>query len=167
MEISMQITLIQSEIETAIHDYINKRIRLSDDQSFKIELNATRGADGFKATIDIVDSNLVPALATQPPVPAATPAPSPEVPQVAQVVQVLQVPQTPAPAPATAAARPNLPPAEPVGNAPSPATATPAAAPTPAATPAAASTVAANASPSPAVVSPNTVKPLFGNRPAA
>lgn len=166
MEISMQITLIQSEIETAIHDYINKRIRLSDDQSFKIELNATRGADGFKATIDIVDSNLVPALATQPPVPAATPAPSPEVPQVAQVPQV---PQTPAPA--TAAARPNLPPAEPVGNAPSPATATPAAAPTaaptPAATPAAASTVAANASPSPAVVSPNTVKPLFGNRPAA
>ena len=55
----MQITLVQHEIETAIKDFINKRIRVNEGQEIRVDLAATRGAEGFKATIDILDEGEV------------------------------------------------------------------------------------------------------------
>lgn len=65
-EPAMQITLVQHEIETAIKDFINKRIRVNEGQEIRVDLAATRGAEGFKATIDILDEGEV----------AATPVPT-------------------------------------------------------------------------------------------
>lgn len=50
----MQITLVQAEIEQAITAYIHSQINVKDGMEIKIDLSATRGTDGFKATIDIV-----------------------------------------------------------------------------------------------------------------
>jgi hypothetical protein len=81
----MQITLIQTEIEEAIRNYVNNQVNLKPGMRIDIELAATRGADGFKATIDIVreDSPVpeavqeeAPAAAAEVSVPAATTAPA-------------------------------------------------------------------------------------------
>ena len=50
----MQITLVQSEIEQALTNHINGLINIKEGMEVKIDLSAGRGADGFKATIDIV-----------------------------------------------------------------------------------------------------------------
>ncbi len=50
----MQITLVQSEIEQAITDYITQRVTLPAGTELAIDLNATRGETGFKAIINIV-----------------------------------------------------------------------------------------------------------------
>ena len=50
----MQITLIQSEIEQALTDYIHSQINVKEGQKITIELKATRGAEGTTAVIDIV-----------------------------------------------------------------------------------------------------------------
>jgi hypothetical protein len=50
----MQITIVQAEIETAIRKYIEEQINVRDGMRIDIDLSATRGADGFKAIIDIV-----------------------------------------------------------------------------------------------------------------
>lgn len=49
----MKITLVQSEIETAIEDYLRQQITINDDMEVTIDLSATRGPEGFKADIDI------------------------------------------------------------------------------------------------------------------
>lgn len=50
----MQITLVQSEIEQAIKSYVNNFMpNINGD--LKIDLSASRGVEGFKATIDIVE----------------------------------------------------------------------------------------------------------------
>lgn len=49
----MQITIPQSEIETAIIDYIQSRVQISEGMQIEIDLRATRGAEGFQAIIDI------------------------------------------------------------------------------------------------------------------
>ena len=50
----MQITLVQSEIEQAIKSYVNNFMpNINGD--LKIDLSASRGVEGFKATIDIIE----------------------------------------------------------------------------------------------------------------
>lgn len=49
----MQITLVQTEIEEAIRNYVTSQINVNDDQQIDIDLKATRGADGYQAMIDI------------------------------------------------------------------------------------------------------------------
>lgn len=50
----MQIILVQSEVEQSIREYVAKRMTLADGTQIKIDLAATRGPEGFKATIDLV-----------------------------------------------------------------------------------------------------------------
>ena len=53
-EETMQIIIVQSEIETAIRNHILSQINVNEGNEINIDLSATRGAEGFKATIDIV-----------------------------------------------------------------------------------------------------------------
>lgn len=50
----MQITLIQSEIETAITNFVTSQVNVRPEMRIDVDLTATRGANGFTATIDIV-----------------------------------------------------------------------------------------------------------------
>jgi len=50
----MQITLVQTELELAIREYVGRQLKVADGMSMGIELSATRGAEGFKAVIDIL-----------------------------------------------------------------------------------------------------------------
>lgn len=52
----MQVTITQTEIETAILEYMNKRISISADSEVSVDIKSTRGADGFTAIIDIIDN---------------------------------------------------------------------------------------------------------------
>jgi hypothetical protein len=54
----MQITLVQTEIELAIREYVGRVMRIADGMAMSIDLAATRGAEGFKATIDIVPTTM-------------------------------------------------------------------------------------------------------------
>lgn len=49
----MQITIVQAEIERAIREYIGRQMKVADGMEMAMELQATRGAEGFKAVIDI------------------------------------------------------------------------------------------------------------------
>lgn len=49
----MQITLVQTELETALREYIGRQLTVSEGMEMFIELRAGRGTDGFTATIDI------------------------------------------------------------------------------------------------------------------
>lgn len=51
----MQITITQTEIEEAIDQYIRKRVRMAEFTPLAVDLKASRGSDGFTATIDLVD----------------------------------------------------------------------------------------------------------------
>lgn len=68
----MQITLTQTEIETAITDYIKSQMTIADGQRIAIDLRATRGNEGYTALIDIVRDEGGASVA-----PAAVPAVSP------------------------------------------------------------------------------------------
>lgn len=50
----MQITLIQSEIEAAITNFVTSQVNVRPEMRIDVDLTATRGANGFTATIDIV-----------------------------------------------------------------------------------------------------------------
>lgn len=50
----MQIILVQSEINEALKNYVMSQINIKDGMEVSIDLAATRGEDGFKATISIV-----------------------------------------------------------------------------------------------------------------
>lgn len=52
----MQVTITQTEIESAILEYMNKRISISADSEVSVDIKSTRGADGFTAIIDIIDN---------------------------------------------------------------------------------------------------------------
>lgn len=69
----MQIIIVQADIEEAIRNFISSRLRVADGMQMSIELVATRGADGFKATIEIIP---IPTTAE---IPAPTPSPAPRV----------------------------------------------------------------------------------------
>lgn len=59
----MQIILVQAEIEKAIRNYVNSKVQVNEGQDIRIDLSASRGPEGFRATIDIIDDDLVPAAA--------------------------------------------------------------------------------------------------------
>ena len=54
----MQIILIQAEIEVAIRNYVNSKVKIAAGQDIRIELSASRGPEGFRANIDIVDAEV-------------------------------------------------------------------------------------------------------------
>lgn len=58
----MQVTLIQSEIEQALVNYINDQINVKPGMRITIELRATRGETGMQALVDIVPDNVVAAV---------------------------------------------------------------------------------------------------------
>ena len=89
----MQITLIQSEIEQALKNYINDIMSVKDGMEIEIQLKATRGEEGTTAIIDIVPqkpkaprggrtSGEIPAKAE--PAKAAAPAKAEAAPAVAE-----------------------------------------------------------------------------------
>ena len=49
----MQITLVQSEIEQALKNYINEQVNVKEGMEIVIDFKATRGAEGNTAIIDI------------------------------------------------------------------------------------------------------------------
>ena len=51
----MQITITEREIHAALRKYIIARLRLSATEEIKVDLMATRGVDGFKAMLDIIE----------------------------------------------------------------------------------------------------------------
>ncbi len=53
----MIITIAQNEIEYAIQNYLASKIKLNDNQEFKVELAATRGPSGITANIEIKEKN--------------------------------------------------------------------------------------------------------------
>ena len=61
----MQIILVQAEIETAIRNYVNSKVKVNEGQDIRIDLSASRGPEGFRATIDIIDDDFTPAVATK------------------------------------------------------------------------------------------------------
>lgn len=71
----MQIILVQAEIEKAIRNYVNSKVQVNEGQDIRIDLSASRGPEGFRATIDIVDED---ATTTA----SAAPAPKAAVPKV-------------------------------------------------------------------------------------
>lgn len=56
----MQITIVQSEIELAIKQYIHQQINVREGMDIEIELRATRGESGFQAVIDIAPATSKP-----------------------------------------------------------------------------------------------------------
>ena len=79
----MQITLVQTEIETAIRNYIHSQIVVKEGMKIDIILKATRGDEGTTAIIDITPEGQVPASAA--PAPVAAPVQKKVVPVVAAV----------------------------------------------------------------------------------
>ena len=75
----MQIILVQAEIEKAIRNYVNSKVQVNEGQDIRIDLSASRGPEGFRATIDIVDED---ATATASATPAPAPAPKAAAPKV-------------------------------------------------------------------------------------
>lgn len=73
----MQITLVQTELEQAIREYVGRQFVLAPGNSMSIELTATRGTDGFKATIDIIPVAVPTPILNPSLVPVATKAPTP------------------------------------------------------------------------------------------
>lgn len=51
----MQIIIAQFEIEEAIKNYVCARIAVNSNTEITVDLTAGRGADGFKATIELTD----------------------------------------------------------------------------------------------------------------
>ena len=89
----MQITIMQTEIETAIRNHILGLISVRENMKIDIDLRATRGSEGFTAVVDIMPDDgpgnkqtkpqTAPAKTTAPvaekPAPAKTEAPKAEV----------------------------------------------------------------------------------------
>ena len=63
----MQITITEREIHAALRKYIIARLRLSATEEIKVDLMATRGVDGFKAMLDIIEPEDVEAGALESP----------------------------------------------------------------------------------------------------
>ena len=124
----MQIIIAQYEIEEAIKNYVCARIAVSGNTEITVDLTAGRGADGFKATIELTDKTVKQAAPAKPIIRPATvdvPAKAAEVmieaeavaggvDVVAEEVAALDEPVTPATPeaedPQTPAAAPTAPP---------------------------------------------------------
>ena len=75
----MQIILVQAEIEKAIRNYVNSKVQVNEGQDIRIDLSASRGPEGFRATIDIVDED---ATTTANAAPVLVPVPKAAAPKV-------------------------------------------------------------------------------------
>ena len=62
----MQIILVQAEIEKAIRNYVNSKVQVNEGQDIRIDLSASRGPEGFRATIDIVDEDVTTTASAAP-----------------------------------------------------------------------------------------------------
>ena len=71
----MQITLNQTEIETALRRYVNDQVNIREGHDITIDLKAGRGPEGFTATIDIVAPGATKAAE---PTVASKPTPTPK-----------------------------------------------------------------------------------------
>ena len=69
----MQIIIAQYEIEEAIKNYVCARIAVNSNTEITVDLTAGRGADGFKATIELTDKAVKPTTAVKSPVRSAIP----------------------------------------------------------------------------------------------
>lgn len=67
----MKITIVQTEIEEAIRDFMRKQIAVQEGMVITMDLRATRGDEGFIANIDIS-----PATSTEHVLVRETPAPA-------------------------------------------------------------------------------------------
>lgn len=56
-ESNMQLTLVQTEIEEALRQYVTNQVAVKDGKRIDITLRATRGAEGYQAIIDIVNND--------------------------------------------------------------------------------------------------------------
>ena len=63
---NMQIILVESEIKEAIKLYMQKNIGLSEDRDIAVEFVATRGSDGLKANIDVLNKTVVKSTPIEP-----------------------------------------------------------------------------------------------------
>ena len=63
---NMQIILVESEIKEAIKLYMQKNIGLSEDRDIAVEFVATRGSDGLKANIDVLNKTVVESTPNKP-----------------------------------------------------------------------------------------------------
>jgi hypothetical protein len=106
MKTTMQIVLVQTEVEDALKEYVHKRVTVPTDTHFEIDISSTRGSEGVKAIIDLVPASTtgpkvitagrkrLTVPATQTPVPATKePEPEPEA-EPAQEPAEPQEPQT-------------------------------------------------------------------------
>lgn len=57
MKTTMQIILVQHEVEQALREYISSRLTIPEGTDFQIDLASTRGPEGVKAIIDLVPTN--------------------------------------------------------------------------------------------------------------
>lgn len=53
----MQVTIVESEIKEAIRLYLKNNIGLSEEKKINIDFTATRGNEGLKASIDILNGS--------------------------------------------------------------------------------------------------------------
>lgn len=86
----MQITLNQADIETAISEYVARKVRFEDGVKPIIDLRATRGPEGFTAIIEldrpteaVPPAGPIHRVAKVPPIPV----PRAAVPQAPQAIQ--------------------------------------------------------------------------------
>lgn len=106
----MKFTLVQSEIEQAIQDYIGKVITVKDGATVTVDLKNTRGTDGITAEVDVSLSPLTGGtVAPVAPVKREA-APAPAAAQPAEPTPAVIPPQPPV--------EPETPVAETIGQAP-------------------------------------------------
>ena len=106
----MKFTLVQSEIEQAIQDYIGKVITVKDGATVTVDLKNTRGTDGITAEVDVSLSPLTGStVAPVAPVKREA-APAPAAAQPAELTPAVIPPQPPV--------EPEIPVAETIGQAP-------------------------------------------------
>lgn len=94
----MQITLNQTEIETALRRYVNEQVNIREGHEVIIDLKAGRGENGFSATIDIVPADTPKASEPVAPSTATTSKPlgiQDKVRGKPQPVQETQIPDAP------------------------------------------------------------------------
>lgn len=62
----MQVTLVQSEIESALTDYVNNIMSVKEGMGISVTFKATRGEEGATAIIDILPVDEKKAVAAEP-----------------------------------------------------------------------------------------------------
>lgn len=99
----MQITLVQAEIEAAIINFVTSQVNVKPEMRIDVDLTATRGANGFTATIDIVNKS-TPRKDGQKATPVTVVAeePTKEVAVVVKIEEVAETVQEAAPTPPVA-----------------------------------------------------------------